>query len=341
MSPQITVFVPVYQGEHYLAETIKSILSQSFANFELLIIDDGSCDHSYEIAMQYATKDQRVRVLKNDGNRGVCYTRNRGLQEARGEFLALLDADDLSSSDRLEKQLAFLQDNPDVVGCGTQASIIDAEGKETGERIVVPTDKDELKVLLAFQNQFVNSSMMFRLAAIKQTKGYYGGLSEDYEFAAQLNSKHYLANLPETLVKYRSHAKGLSKQNLARMQEGERAVFSLIHRQLGIDTEPHLIDVHHRVLNEIYTADHLKTPVTLRDYEHLFILLRNANRRRKIYPLENFEHLLFTLFYEKLRKLRSRMALWIFMTSDLYQGKWVTAKMLRKLSKQVVGITND
>lgn len=339
MSPRITVFIPVYQAERYLAESIESMLGQSFADFEVLIIDDGSCDRSYEIAAHYATKDQRIRVLQNGENRGVSFTRNRGIQEAKGEFLALLDADDLSVPERLAKQLAFFDQNPDVIACGTQAAIIDADGHDTGQRIETPTNKEEIKVLLAFQNQFVNSSMMFRMTALRKTEGYYNGLSEDYHLAAQLNAYSNLSNLPDTLVHYRSHQGSLSKQQLSKMQEGERAVFSLIHRQLGIKPDAHWIDVHHRVLNTLYSVDEGSRPITVRDFEDLFIRLRDANRKALIYPLESFECLLFNLFYNKLRSSKSRTALWTLLTSDLYQQKWIRAVMLRKLFKQGLGIT--
>lgn len=339
MSPRITVFIPVYQAERYLAESIESMLGQSFADFEVLIIDDGSYDRSYEIATAYATKDQRIRILQNDGNRGVSFTRNRGIQEAKGEFLALLDADDLSVPERLAKQLAFFDQNPDVVACGTQAGIIDADGHDTGERIEVPTNRDEVKILLPFQNQFVNSSMMFRLAALRKTDGYYEGLSEDYQLAAQLNAQYYLTNLPDTLVQYRSHKSSLSKQQLSKMQEGERAVFSLIHRQLGIEPSSHWIDIHHRVLNTVYDTDGDRTPIDVRDFEDLFIRLKDANRKTHIYPSESFERLLFNLFYDKLRRSKSRTALWALLTSDLYQQKWARAVMFRKLFKQGLGIT--
>lgn len=339
MSPRITVFIPVYQAERYLAESIDSILCQSYADFELLIIDDGSRDNSYEIAKDYATKDQRIRVLRNEGNQGVSFTRNRGIQEARGEFIALLDADDLAVPERLAKQLAFLDQNPDVVACGTQASLIDTNGKETGEMIAVPTHKEEVKVRLAFQNQFVNSSMMFRLEVLKQTRGYYSGLCEDYELAVQLNAQNCLANLADTLVKYRVHEQGISKQHIVKMREGERAVMALIQKQLGLEPNSRSINIHHCVLNEDLETIEVKKTVTLRDFEYLFLKLKEANRRKEIYSQEDFERLLFDLFYEKLRRSKSRTALWIFMTSDLYRWKWTTAKMFRKLFKQVFGIT--
>src|SRR3990172_2066353 len=108
----MTVLMPVYNGEPYLASAVESILGQSFADFEFLIIDDGSTDRSCEIVRGYA--DPRIRLLRNSSNRGVIATLNRGLEEAHGEYLARMDADDISLPDRLAQPGAVLDAHPEV-----------------------------------------------------------------------------------------------------------------------------------------------------------------------------------------------------------------------------------
>src|SRR5690606_29827801 len=109
--------MPVYNGEKYIKEAIRNILCQTFSNFELVIIDDGSTDSSIEIIQ--SIKDRRIRFLKNEKNQGIAYTRNVGLKEAKGEFLAWMDCDDLVEPNRLEIQINYLKNNPEIGICGT------------------------------------------------------------------------------------------------------------------------------------------------------------------------------------------------------------------------------
>jgi len=115
--PQVSVVIPVWNGERYLKEAIESILNQDFPDFELIIIDDGSTDDSGRIAVTFA-HDKRVIVLTQE-NAGVVVARNNGLQIAKGEFVAFLDADDIAKRDRFSKQVAYLQANPEVAVVGS------------------------------------------------------------------------------------------------------------------------------------------------------------------------------------------------------------------------------
>ncbi len=115
--PKVTVLTPVYNREQYIATAIESVLAQSFTDFELLLIDDGSTDGSAEILRSYTT-DPRVRVVRNEQNLGIPQTRNRGIDLARGEYVAMLDSDDWAYPCRLETQVAFLDRHRDVAVVG-------------------------------------------------------------------------------------------------------------------------------------------------------------------------------------------------------------------------------
>ena len=104
--------MPVYNGEKYLAEAIESILTQTFADFEFVIVDDGSQDGSAAIIRDYAKRDERIRVIRHERNQGVTTARNSGIAASRGEFIAAMDHDDISLPQRLEKQVDFLQSHP-------------------------------------------------------------------------------------------------------------------------------------------------------------------------------------------------------------------------------------
>ena len=124
--PRISVLMPVYQAERYLEEAVESILAQSFDNFELLALDDGSTDASPDILEALARRDDRIRVRRTE-HAGLVSQLNQGLAEARGEFIARMDADDVSHPARFERQLAYLDAHPDCVAVGTGTDEVDPE----------------------------------------------------------------------------------------------------------------------------------------------------------------------------------------------------------------------
>ena len=127
--PAITVFMPVYNAEKYLKEAIDSILNQTFENFELLIIDDGSTDESVKIIETYT--DERIRLIHNDGNKGLPYTRNRGLNLARGKYLAIMDADDVSVKNRLEIEYNIMEKRSNLAVISSGKELLSNAGKST------------------------------------------------------------------------------------------------------------------------------------------------------------------------------------------------------------------
>src|SRR5262245_60726064 len=145
--PEITIIMPVYNGEAYLHEAIDSMLAQTCADFELLVLNDGSRDRSGEIARSYA--DPRVRLVENQANLGVVPTLNRGLDLARGAFIARMDADDRSLPERLARQLAFLRAHSEVGICGTW---MEAIGEGAGYMWRYPADHERIRCALLFES---------------------------------------------------------------------------------------------------------------------------------------------------------------------------------------------
>ncbi|MGF6849410.1 glycosyltransferase involved in cell wall biosynthesis [Chitinophaga sp. W3I9] len=138
-----------YNGEAYIEKSIQSVLDQSFTDFELLIVNDGSTDRTFDIVGKFT--DPRIRLVHNDGNKGLTFTRNRGIEEARGQYIAILDCDDIAMPDRLEAQTSFLDSNPEIALCGGQAVTIDESGKQTGNLNVMAGDKN-ISPELVFHN---------------------------------------------------------------------------------------------------------------------------------------------------------------------------------------------
>jgi len=130
--PTVSILIPSYNHARFLAQTIESVLSQSYTDFELIIIDDGSVDNSREIIQQYSEREKRIKSWFHEQNKGIAYTFNEGLRRAQGKYIALLGSDDLWFFDKLEKQVALLEKNENLV-VWSEGEIIDATGKATGE----------------------------------------------------------------------------------------------------------------------------------------------------------------------------------------------------------------
>src|SRR5690606_15762109 len=150
---------------------------------------------------------------------------------------------------------------------------INATGQQIEVYLHVPVDEDDVKTRLAFQNVFVNSSMMFRLAALRSTHGYYDGLCEDYEMAVQLNFNHFLTNLDEELVKYRIHANNTTSLYAEKMFLAEKYVIGCIHRQLGIEEKDDLIEIHHSLVMGHWR----RNSFSISEYRNLLVTLKRAN----------------------------------------------------------------
>jgi hypothetical protein len=203
---EITVLLPVFNGRPYVSEAIESILDQSFTNFELLIVEDGSTDGTPEILQRYAQKDDRVRILYNKENLGLIKTLNVGLANARGKYLARQDADDVSLGGRLATQYEFLESHPDYVLAGSEIEIIDAQGARiNAPRREVHSDA-AIRVMMLLHSAFVAGTAMMRRETIENNKLRYSLdmlHAEDFDFYWRLLKHGKGINLKKPLMKYR------------------------------------------------------------------------------------------------------------------------------------------
>jgi glycosyltransferase involved in cell wall biosynthesis len=238
LKPLVTVFIPVYNAELYLNETIDSILNQTFIDFELLAIDDGSTDRSLAILNSY--DDPRIRIERNDKNKGRPYTRNRGVQLASGEYFAVLDADDLAEKNRLEIQVSYLNIHKSIAAVGSYATIISDSGKQLST-VEVPTDSKEIKRMIFHVNCFVHSSVMFRTKALINVGAYNLAYpqAQDYELFLRLCHKHELANIPIALVRYRIHSAQVSQTSLSGQRKlADKARLTMFNTQQELGELP-------------------------------------------------------------------------------------------------------
>ncbi|QEC51987.1 cellulose synthase/poly-beta-1,6-N-acetylglucosamine synthase-like glycosyltransferase [Anseongella ginsenosidimutans] len=325
--PAVTVFMAVYNGAAWLKEAIDSILTQSFADLELLIIDDGSTDGSRAIIERCG--DRRIRLLLNEQNKGIVYTRNRGIREARGKFIAILDSDDIAMPGRIERQYKHLRAHPDLAICGGHAEVIDQHGKPTGEYYRMPVDMAEAGAELLFRNTLVNSTVMFRKDAAEAAGGYRDtGLCEDYDLALRLKERHQLDNLDEVLVKYRAHGSSTSSRQFREMRKSEERILRDLHQRMGIPCDEQLIKVH---LSFIHPSPGL---FPIMDYFRLFKELKTANDRLGFFPEKTLNRLLFTKWYELIRQTNAPKALTLFFKKPLFHPAYATFKRIRKIVRQ-------
>lgn len=223
-SPQVAVIIPVRNGEHFIAQAIDSILSQTLADLEILVVDDASTDRTTEIIQSYT--DPRLRVLSNPQRMGVSASRNRAMAETRSPYVAFLDADDVSYPERLAKQIAFLESHPNVVIVGSHLDYIDAAGKllyseHPGQR---PCEPNELRKELLKRACILPSTATGRTSALVQAGGFpKSDYAEDHELWSQLAVNHDLAILPECLVAYRHHPNQATFRKIYKAYKATRA----------------------------------------------------------------------------------------------------------------------
>jgi hypothetical protein len=205
VTPRVSVVMSVYNGEAYLADALDSILNQSVRDFELIVVDDGSTDDTADILAQYRQTDDRINVHTHSSNLGIVASANDGCRLATGEYVARMDADDLCSPNRFERQLNYLSRHAEVGVLGTWFRVIDNAGRPT-EIQRPPILPGVIGWTLLFANCFCNSSVMMRRAVVEQAGFYHSEAmygAEDYDLFVRLSRVTRLANLPEILCTYR------------------------------------------------------------------------------------------------------------------------------------------
>ena len=215
----ISVIMSVYNADKYLRESIESILNQTFTNFEFIIINDASTDNSLKIIEEYKKKDKRIILISNENNAGLASSLNLGIKQSKYDFIARMDADDISEPERLEKQLGFLLDNKHIDILGTFASIIDEDGEITAKQ-KMPLSHYEIVKMLVKLNPIIHPTIIFRKMALNRINFYNPKFSqnapEDYElWFRAVKSGLIFYNLPEYLIRYRINNSHLSRKNLS------------------------------------------------------------------------------------------------------------------------------
>lgn len=241
---QITVLMPIYNAEKYVRESIESILNQTFTDFDILAIDDGSTDNSAEIIQSFS--DERVIYLKNEQNLGIVKTLNRGLDLINSPYIIRMDSDDICLPTRFEHQLSFMNDHPEVVVCGTSTKVFKDSGETRNQ--IVETSSKRIRTQLLFEAAIMHPTVIMRNEVIQKENYRYDSRhksTEDLGMWQKIAMKYEVANIPSIELEYRDNEFGItrtSEKNKKAFDESHMVVYRDLFDGLGLsyaDPEVH------------------------------------------------------------------------------------------------------
>jgi len=284
----------VYGGEPYIAEAIESIRRQSFADWELLLINDCTKDASVEVIESF--DDSRIRLIHNTTNQGLVSVRNRIVVESRGEFIAWLDQDDLAAPNRLTTQVNFLDSNPHVSACGSTTKILvhENDGSTTETISILPKRHRDIRAELPFLNPMACNTVTMRkqnfIDAGLTFRSEFGN-SLDYDLWSRASDQLLLRNLSTPLGAYRIHPGQTSQGDaLATMKDHAlRVQVEIIERALGLTMSEECRDLHRSAtIAPVSVSD----PDRMRDVAQWFALLRRSNNSAHAFDRQAFDEAL-------------------------------------------------
>jgi len=280
-NPLVSVILSVYNGEKYLAEAIESILNQTYINFEFIIIDDGSTDKSLEIIASY--DDKRI-VLVSRENRGLIASLNEGIEQAKGKYIARMDADDISLPNRLEEQIGFMKKNIDIGVCGTAIIGFGEEIKEKAWKLS-SADKS-LKTELLFSSCFAHPTVMIRRDILIDNNLYYNENyvhAEDFELWTQMEKYTKFANLKNPLLRYRVLEDSISRvadKNIEERYLVIKSIFEIYLKEMDIQNTEEENRLHFNLTVNTRMKDNLIEFTHLKKY---FSKIVRANNEKQVF----------------------------------------------------------
>jgi glycosyltransferase involved in cell wall biosynthesis len=295
-TPKVSVVIPNYNREVYVREAIDSILAQSFTDYELLVIDDGSSDGSCAAVMAY--DDARIRLIRNGRNLGIAATRNAAVGLARGEYLAFLDSDDRARDDRLAKQTAFLDHHPDHGAVGSWVAWMDSDGRPQDKIKRLATDADTIAAERLFCPGIANSTAMARTDTLREfPHAEHMVVGSDYDMWARFAASHKIANLPECLVRCRRHGGRVTERRADLVKRARCGIYRTQLDALGVDFADDDLE-RHFLLRRMHRVGFTPDDAYVAWAGAWLAALRVANRRTRLYPEPAFSQIL-GLFWAK------------------------------------------
>ncbi|MFH0846036.1 MAG: glycosyltransferase family 2 protein [Patescibacteria group bacterium] len=288
-NPKITVLMPVYNSEKYLKKSIESILNQTFTDFEFLIINDGSTDNSEKIIKSY--NDSRIKLISNEVNLGVIKSLNKGLDQARGEYIARMDADDISFPKRLEIQIKFMKKNPHIGIAGSWAKII-IGNKKINKYSKPISHPEKIKIALLFRCIIIHPSIITRKNILEKYNLRYNinyEHAEDYGLWSNAVKYFPITNIKKALIQYRIHDSNTGKIQSAKQKMAIAQLrTTLLKDNLDITpTEENLL-----IHGEVYKPENYKTHDFLKKEELWLSKLIAQNKITNFYKEPIFSEMI-------------------------------------------------
>lgn len=312
-NPLVSVVLPVYNGEKYLSEAIASILSQTFSDFEFIIIDDGSTDGSSEIVDRWAKLDRRIRVISRE-NRGLVYSLNEGINAATGKYIARMDADDVSDPRRFQSQVDYLECNSDVVLLGVRVY----PSRFMNWRFLGLSGKLNTTWGLVFRNNVGHPGVMLRTDILKKHSLNYRTdylYAEDFKLWSEMVRYGLADILPQSLLYYRPHDKSLSIQHRNEQATVDRKiVVENLLEKLGIDMRSHfslgILSWIEQLTNSLLHCNHLSS-LSASDVEAIHSTYQDYCAS---FGIGAFSH------YARMAGARSLLHSGLFLPSNIYRS---------------------
>jgi glycosyltransferase involved in cell wall biosynthesis len=325
----VSVVMPVYNASPYIKEAIQSILNQTYPHFELIIINDGSADDSGKIIQSF--HDNRIRYIEHESNKGIAKIRREGIEQARGQFLFWMDADDVSLPTRMEKQVALFEKDPGLILAGTFAEGIDHAGNHKKYYRYVTGDK-ALKAGLIFGFPFMNPSLCIRMSALKQADLSFLDevtYAQDYVIISKLFLLGSFENIPECLVKYRefdSPTRITKDANSNQIINGRIFAWTCLLEPLGAQISREMMLFHDKIS---YYPNRILLPETPHFHQYLVWLeqLKQENRKINLFDQDAFETNIATFavrtLCHPLLSISSFTGLWFKHASLIKRWDWL------------------
>lgn len=270
--------MPVYNRENYIEISVKSILKQTFTDFEFIIVNDGSTDSTGKILKKF--NDKRIVQIINNRNRGIVYSRNKGLSIAKGKYIGMFDSDDIAYPEKFEIQIKFLEKNPDFGMAGSWVKHLNENGKILKTKWKLKAKNQFIPAIMLFRNYFVQSTVVIRKKAIP-SENYSQGFDivEDSKMWFDVSLNYKVANIQKYLLFYRVHSGGISNKLTGKYLENSKKLYRYILNKLEINPTEKELELHFLIKNQekINSADKLKA------VEKWLLKIKNNNEKLKIY----------------------------------------------------------
>jgi glycosyltransferase involved in cell wall biosynthesis len=286
MTPVVSVVMSVFNGGAFLREAIESILTQTYEDFEFIIIDDGSTDDSGAIIASY--RDWRLRIVSHGTQAGLAARLNEGFAASTGRYIARMDADDISLPDRLVRQIEYMQAHPAVGACGTW---VEVAGEGVRQKWEYPVSHNGIHARLLFDCAMAHPTVMFDRAHLHKARLSYDSsypCAQDYDLWCRGVRELSLANLPEVLLVRRLHDGQVGRREANGQQRWAGAIRRRQLNRLGLRPTDEQCALH----ETISTWSWPRTESFVRDAESWLCLLRDANRIHAVYPEPEFSMVL-------------------------------------------------